>query len=117
MYNSLNLQDQNPYEPTLVVYFNSECDHCEREVKDFGENLNKFSGIKLVFVSSEPSDQAISFLSKYNLNKFHVETDTEDIINTFIGGVPQVFVYFDGKLDQHFVGETSVDVIIESLNQ
>ena len=115
LFENLGLQGITIEESTMVVYFNSECEHCQWEIEKLSSNLDLFVNTQLIFVSSEPESQAIDYLSKYNLEFAYVNTNSENIINTFTGGVPQIFIYENEQLKKHFVGESEAVLIVEFL--
>ncbi len=82
-------------------------------MKEIGKHIDKFVNTELVLVTSEPQDQAITFLSKHGLADYYVFTKEGNIINTFIGGVPQIFIYENGILQKHFPGEVKAEEILE----
>jgi len=115
LFKNLGLQGITKEKSTMVVYFNSECEHCHWEIEELSSNINLFVNTQMIFVSSEPESQAIDYLSKYNLETAYVNTNSENIFNTFTGGVPQIFIYENEQLVKHFVGETEAALIVEFL--
>ncbi len=113
LYEHLGLKNMDRVKSTMVVYFNSECEHCHWQIEEISNNISMFKNIRMLFVSSEPESQAIDYLAKHKLESAYVNTDSENIFNTFTGGVPQIFIYENEQLRKHFVGETKVSLISE----
>jgi thiol-disulfide isomerase/thioredoxin len=55
--------------PTLVIYFNSECEHCQYEATELVKNAPKLESSNVVLVSSEAISKIKAFYQKYNLFK------------------------------------------------
>lgn len=115
LYNRLGLKNMKVEKSTMIVYFNSGCQHCQTEIEDISSNGNLFMTTQMVFVSSEPESQAVEFLSKYNLEVLYAKTESENIYSTFSGGVPQIFIYENEQLKQHFLGRTDVEILASYL--
>lgn len=117
MFISLGLEASVLSEKTMLIYFNSECEHCQWEVKQFSENINQFQDVNLAFVSLEPSDSAYQFLEKHSLQQYFIETHPENIMKTFSGGVPQVFIYEGDELKEKFRGEVKIEKLLEAIRK
>ncbi len=112
---SLKIDAKVPEGKTMLIYFNSECQHCQWEIQELGENIAQFSSANIALVSLEPSDSAIQFLKKHSLQQYFVKTNPEHIMSTFSGGVPQIFIYQGDKLQKKFRGEVKVEALLEAL--
>ncbi|MEQ8240313.1 MAG: redoxin domain-containing protein [Cyclobacteriaceae bacterium] len=112
--NSLGV-GQMEIKPTVLFFFNSECEHCQWEVKQTQENIGLFKGYQLLFVSFEPRTEAIDFLRKHNLSQYYLEAAPDKVMSTFKGGVPQTFIYKNDNLVKHFKGEVKIEAILNAL--
>ncbi|MFD3000152.1 TlpA family protein disulfide reductase [Pontibacter toksunensis] len=106
---------------TVLVLFQPDCDHCQREAVEIRENLDAFKGYILYFVSDAALPQLSKFAEEYELagisNIYFAQTTINDIIQT-LGPVeaPSVFVYSEeGRLVNSFIGETPIEQIKSSL--
>jgi len=54
--------------PLVLIYFNSECDHCQYEAEDIKNNIRAFSKATLVFMSSEPLTKINAFAEASGLS-------------------------------------------------
>lgn len=107
---------------TLLVYFNSGCDYCEKEIADIQKNIMVFQEMDIVLVSSEHIDAITSFRNMHwdlirsarvRFGKINADQAYESF-GTLI--VPQIFIYEkDGSLIKRFTGETSIKVLQEYL--
>lgn len=48
-------QDLKADTPTVFLYFNSECEHCQSRAEQIRDNVKKFANAQLVFISFEDS--------------------------------------------------------------
>lgn len=111
----VKLPGHKPY--TLLVYFNSECEHCQWELKQLDANLNALNECNLALFSHEPQEQADNYLKTSPLGPFYKHAPIENVMNTFKGGVPQLYIYHNGQLVKHFKGEVKIDAILAVLDK
>lgn len=102
---------------TVLVLFQPDCDHCQREAAQIRENLEAFDGYTVYFVSDAGLPQLNRFAREYDLegksNIHFVQASVNDIIHA-LGPVqaPSVFVYSEqGRLVSSFIGETPIEEI------
>ena len=104
----------------LILYFNSECDHCEKQAKWLSEDIEAFSDLELTFVSFEEMEAIKAFRDKYNFNQNNI-TFIQDSRLTFsdkfgVESFPSILLYTKkGKLIHKFEGETKVEKILECI--
>lgn len=125
---ALSLKDRNGNgftiptgKPVVLIYFNSTCDHCQRQLKVLRDNLSLFANASLVLMSSQGMEEVVPVTDVLGFDKesnIHVVQVThEDLTETFgVLGLPHIFVYSaEGKLVALFAGETTAAVIVEHL--
>jgi peroxiredoxin len=105
----------------LIILFQPDCDHCQRESKQIQEQLPAFKDYTLYFISSAPAVEIKKFSEDYKLsnegNVHFAATDVQGILNSF-GAIPAPSLYIyteDGTLKSKFNGETEVDKVISQL--
>ena len=106
---------------TIVVYFDSECDHCQYELNQIYINKNSFKDSDIILMSSE----SISTIKRYAEKSCPADLDNirftkinpDQAYETFgTLAVPQIFIYgTDGMLIKEFKGETKIDVVLQYL--
>ncbi len=109
-------------QPIVLIYFNSNCEHCQYEVNDVYNNIQSFDEAKVLFLSSESTAQIKAFADTNKLLKFPNVTFAKiesahaaEIFGTL--SVPHIFIYGqDGKLRKEFRGETKAEAIAKYLN-
>jgi len=103
----------------VLIYFNSECEHCQYELSQLNENIAEFEGIQFVLMSSENLSTIKSTSVKYELDRFDniqfVKINPENVFDNFGSlSVPNIFIYgADGKLIKEFRGETKMEAILK----
>jgi peroxiredoxin len=105
--------------PIVLIYFNSTCDHCQRQVEALKSNLGLFESISVVLMSAQPLEDVIAFAATltYSDNLTIVRCKPEEISAKFgVLSLPQIFVYdADGALAGLFYGETNPRTIVAAL--
>lgn len=106
---------------TIVVYFDSECDHCQYELNQIFLNRRSFKNSDIILTSSE----LISTIKHYAEGNCPQDSDNirftkinqDEAYETFGSlAVPQIFIYgADGILIKEFKGETKIDVVLQYL--
>lgn len=102
----------------IVVYFNSECDHCKWEIAQIDANYKEFISYNFIFVSYEEPCDALNFIEShpnFKLLKYHLlYISAEKVLETFGAEiVPQILIYRHNKLQKQFKGETKISAITE----
>lgn len=112
---ALKVSSEKSKEKTVIVYFNSECDHCRWEVQEISKNKELFADAQLMFISHEPRETAVEFLMKHDMASFYLEAKPEHVLSTFSGIVPQLYIYQGEQLKERFHGEVKMELILEAL--
>lgn len=106
---------------TILVMFNSDCDHCQREAGEISEKISLFKDYTLYFLASDPIENILKFAQEYGLashkNVIFGRAEVPDVIQTF-GPIatPSVYIYSQEKrLVKYFNGETKVADIVSFL--
>ena len=106
---------------SILIFFQPDCDHCQRETQQIEQNLSAFKGYQLYFISDAALPQIAEFAQTYKLagnpDIHFYQTSIADIMRT-IGAVqlPSVYVYSaQGKLIKTFNGETPIGWILAVL--
>jgi cytochrome oxidase Cu insertion factor (SCO1/SenC/PrrC family) len=105
---------------TILILFQPDCDHCQREAENIKEFLKEFEKYTLYFISAAPMEEIKAFAATYGLtNNANIRfgaTDVPTVIKSF-GSIPapSVFIYNGGKQKAAFKGETEIGQIISAL--
>ena len=106
---------------SILILFNADCDHCQREAKSIQEKLNSFKGYTLLFIASDPVDIIQKFSRDYQLdNQPNVRFGRAEGVDVYtnFGSIPTPSIYIyskEKKFVKSFLGETPVDEIISFL--
>ncbi|MBL7850880.1 MAG: thioredoxin family protein [Cyclobacteriaceae bacterium] len=122
---SLTTMDGESYEPKagrplVLIYFNTTCDHCQRQVEWFRKEISRFEGITLVWMSAQADDVLREFVRTTDFTGAEVDVVhvRHEVVAEKFGtlALPQIFVYDgDGRLVDLFSGETDPAMIRATL--
>lgn len=105
----------------VIVWFNTDCEHCQYEAQEFRQNPDSFKVAQILMVSGEPLSDIRNFGKTYGvdtlsyLTLLHCEYDA--FFKTFgEASVPSLFIYSpDGALLKQYKGETKLEAITKFL--
>lgn len=105
---------------TVLVLFQPDCDHCQREAEAIQKHLSAFDGYTLYFVSDAALPQLNQFAQDYKLsgNNIHFASASIYDIIKVMGPLetPSLFVYSEeGRLVKSFIGETPIEKVLPFL--
>lgn len=105
---------------TVLVLFNSTCEHCQAEIKDIKEHHALFKETAIALVSTEPLEIINAFASDLKLESFSnikwYQIPSDDLYKHF-GTVsyPEIYSYKNRHLRHHHKGETKAEAILKNL--
>jgi len=93
-------KDLEPGKLLFFVFFDTECDHCQRAIQYIDEHYNEFKKTAIYLITLDSLERITGFMSKYGnklKNKKYV-TVLQDLQNEFIrkfrpGKYPSLFLY------------------------
>lgn len=104
---------------TILIFFQPDCDHCQREARDIQQNLAAFRNNTLYFITASSLPAIEKFALDYKLfghpNVFFAFTSAENILNS-IGPVsaPSLYIYStEHKLIKAFNGEVEIEKVLK----
>lgn len=56
--------------PVIIIYFDPDCDHCEKTTKELLAKMNEFKKASIAMVTYLPVDKVLEFEKKYALKKY-----------------------------------------------
>jgi thioredoxin-related protein len=107
--------------PILLVFFNSQCEHCQYELTELKKNLSSFEAVSVLLMSSENIATIKEAAQKFELaaspNAEFVKINRDDVFENYGSlSVPHLFLYgADRKLIKEFKGETKIEAILQYL--
>jgi peroxiredoxin len=105
---------------TILILFQPDCDHCQREAKEIRQHLDEFKDYALYFISADQLQSIEAFGKSYDLlghiNVNFASTTVDDVIKNF-GPIPapSVYIYSDQKLVKKFNGEVAIEMILQAI--
>jgi len=105
---------------TMLILFQPDCDHCQREAQEIRKHLDAFGEYVLYFISADQMPAIEQFGKTYDLlghsNVRFAATTVENVLANF-GPIsaPSVYIYVDQQLVKKFNGETGIDLILQAL--
>ncbi len=106
---------------SVLILFNTDCDHCQREAKSIQENLESFKDYTLHFIASDSEQNIEQFAKDYKLenlaNVRFGKAEGQDVYLNF-GSIPTPAIYVYSKerrFVKSFMGETPIEQIILAL--
>ncbi len=105
---------------TILILFQPECDHCQREAKQIRAHINSFNDYSIYFISAgqlsaiEKFGNESALLNRSNIH-FAVTT-VENVLNNF-GPVPtpSMYIYRAQQLVRKFNGEVAIEKILQAI--
>lgn len=104
----------------MLILFQPDCDHCQREAQEIRQHLNEFTEYELYFISADQMQAIEEFGKTYDLlghpNVSFAATTVESVLGNF-GPIsaPSVYIYVDQKLVKKFNGEVGIDLILQAI--
>lgn len=97
--NSLDIEKK----PSLLLFFNSECDLCMDELRQINEDLDSFKDFQIFFITNEPSNILSNFLDEIHFvpiqnTHFLIDQKHELILKMNVNIIPSSFVYNKNKI-------------------
>ncbi len=104
----------------LIIYYNSECDHCNYEAEEISKHSEQFEDYQVIMISYEPIENILAFREKYKLNHTFITflQDSQYQFDNIFGHspIPTSFIYNkDKKLVKQFKGEVKVEALLKYL--
>jgi peroxiredoxin len=105
----------------VLIFFHTECEHCQNEVSEIKKHIELFEKTKVYFISIEPIDTIKKFTITNNLTSYsnlsfkHIEgidSNKQFGIVTF----PTIFIYGkENNLLKQYLGEAKLEAITKYL--
>lgn len=120
----INLQLWSEGKSLVIFYFDSMCEHCNKEINDLKANFPKLNGTKILMLSSEDADVVNNFNSESKLtdmipNLMFATISTKNARdNMGLDITPTIYVYnHKGVLVKKFIGQTDIKIVAASITQ
>lgn len=106
---------------TILILFNTSCDHCQRKAKEISEKREAFREYELLFIAADSLHRIEDFSKMYNLsdlpNVSFGHAEYRDVFMNF-GSIPTPAIYIysrERKFVKSFLGESTIEELINYL--
>lgn len=114
-------QNLNTSSPFILIFFNPDCEHCQKETKELLAYKEELKNIQILMVSSASYPEIKNFYETYGLSSMPNIKLGQDV-NVKLGSIyklriyPSIFVYDNrGTLAKAFVGNIGVPAILDAV--
>ena len=108
--------------PTILIYFDPDCDHCQKLMKELFQKIEAFKKAEIIMVTFKPVEEIAAFEKLHNTQKYsNIVVGTEGVgfqLRNYYGLVTMPFTaLYDkkGNLNYSYRKETLVDDLINRL--
>ncbi|MFI5188249.1 MAG: TlpA family protein disulfide reductase [Chitinophagales bacterium] len=108
--------------PVVLIYFDPDCDHCQKLMDELFKKINDFKKAEIVMVTYKPLDELPPFEKKHNTPKYsNIKVGTEGTgfyLRNYYGLMKMPFTaLYDkkGNLSYSYKEQTPVDDLIKHL--
>ncbi|MCX6219805.1 MAG: redoxin domain-containing protein [Bacteroidia bacterium] len=113
----------NPNQPTVIIYFSPECEHCQYEATEIGRQPERFAKANMILITPDDSAKRIeAFADKYKLwqvDNMVILYDRKSQFRKYFGTsvFPSVFIYgTDKRLLKQFIGEVKMETVLKIID-
>jgi thiol-disulfide isomerase/thioredoxin len=109
--------------PVLIMQFNPDCEHCQKETEELLDSIDRFKDIQIVMATMMQFGTMKPFCEKYKLAKYKnitVGQDFQYFLPVFykVGNLPYFALYDKkGNLITTFEGAVGIHKVIEEFNK
>jgi thioredoxin-related protein len=110
--------------PVVLIYFDPDCDHCQKLMKELFQKIDAFKKAKIIMVTFKPVEEVAAFEKQNNTQRHsNIVVGTEGTgfyLRNYYGLVTMPFTALydkNGSLNYSYRKETSVDDLINRLNK
>ena len=65
-----NATDLPKNKPLVLIYFDPDCDHCQKLITELFKKINSFKKSEIVLITFKPVTEVAAFEKKYNTSKY-----------------------------------------------
>lgn len=116
------IDEFNPDQPTIIMYFHPECEHCQYESGEIGRQKEQFEKVNMILITPDNSVKRVeAFARRYHLweiDNLTILLDQNNRFKSHFGTqvVPTLIIYgLDKKLLVMFKGEVQMKAVIKAV--
>jgi len=110
--------------PVVLIYFDPDCDHCQKLMKELFQKIDAFKKAQIIMVTFKPVEELPAFEKLHNTQKYsNITVGTEGAafyVRNYYGLVTMPFTALydkNGNLIYSYRKDTSVDDLINRLKK
>jgi peroxiredoxin len=119
---STNLTKDNlkHHQPTLIMYFSPDCDHCKHQWAEMEKQMNELKKYQIVMVTYQPFEEMVDFYKEHKIagySNVKMGRDTKFFLPTFykIKSLPFQALYDKkGELITTFEGNVDITKVLKA---
>lgn len=116
-------EDFKKKEQVLIILFNPDCEHCQKETERMLDSISLFKNTQIVMATMMPFEKMIEFYKHYKLANYKnivVGQDTQYFLPVFymVSNLPYLALYNKkGDLITTYEGAVPIHKIVEEFNK
>src|SRR5690349_12817967 len=117
-----NAADLPKTKPVILIYFDPDCEHCQKLMKELFQKIEAFKKAEIIMVTFKPVEELTAFEKLHNTRKYpNIIVGTEGVgfyLRNYYGLVTMPFTALydkQGNLNYSYRKETPVDDLINRL--
>lgn len=111
------------HQPTIIMYFSPDCDHCKHQWADMRKRMKDLSKYQIVMITYQPFEEMVSFYKEQKIASYpniKMGRDTKFFLPPFykIQSLPFQALYDKkGELVTTFEGNVKIDKMLAAFNR
>lgn len=120
---SLTKDNLKKHQPTLIMYFSPDCDHCKHQWEDMEKNMKELKKYQIVMITHQPFDLMKAFYNNHNIASYSnikMGQDTKFFLPPFyrMQSLPFMALYDkNGNLITTFEGTVKIDKLLAAFDK
>lgn len=116
-------KDKLKHQPTIIMYFSPDCDHCKHQWEDMKKAMDKLKKYQIVMITHQPFDMMLDFYKSQQIASYSnikMGQDTKFMLPPFyrMQSLPYMALYDkNGHLVTTFEGNVKVDKLISAFHK
>jgi thioredoxin-related protein len=116
-------KDKLKHQPTLIMYFSPDCDHCKHQWADMEKRMKELKKYQIVMVTYQPFEEMVTFYKAQRIAEYpniRLGRDTKFFLPPFfkIKSLPFQALYDkNGNLITTFQGNVKIDNLLAAFEK
>jgi thioredoxin-related protein len=116
-------KDKLKHQPTILMYFSPDCDHCKHQWDDMVKHMDDLKKYQIVMITYQPFEAMVEFYKSQRIATYEnikMGRDTKFMLPPFfrINSLPYMALYDkNGKLVTTFEGNVKIDKMLAAFRK